>query len=98
MYSSMWILKPYPGKMDASKKTVKKMCAKWKKHGAVEANAAILFGADYGHIGMIVRCKSMEHYGKCNDKLNADPQVIKLLKEGELNGEIIRHTLGRRFT
>ena len=58
----------------------------------------MLFGADYGHLSFHVRCESMEHYGKCNDSLVADPEVQKTLSEGEMLGEVVRHTLARRFT
>ena len=97
-YLSMWVMKPNPGKSQEAQETLKKMCSLWKKHGALEAHAAILFGGYYGHLGLNVRCESMEHYGKCNDSLNADPEVQKTLSEGDMLGEVVRHTLARRFT
>ena len=98
MYSSMWIIKPNQGKTSEVKEMIKKMCEHWKKHGAIEANGGMLFGSDYGHLCIIVRCESMEHYGKCNDALVTDSKVQETLAEGENLCEVTRHTFARRFT
>ena len=58
----------------------------------------MLFGAEYGLLSFHVRCENMEHYGKCNDSLVADPAVKKTLAKGEMLGEVVRQTLAKQLT